>query len=177
MPKCQVKVKDDGVHYNGLVFDSPFAKKNDWYLNALYSSSDIVKTMAFTPSLANSLFYEDHKGGIHEFKLVEQLDQYRDLSWDEYAELKKEVNQLEYDNAHQRHLDRLAMKAANRADVEEAENRLSSVPKNDQTSYQSGANDRRAEMAELESKKLASRHQQQLLAEVDTDEFEQGDTL
>ncbi|MEM7419073.1 MAG: hypothetical protein AAF364_04995 [Pseudomonadota bacterium] len=177
LPKCEVEVKDDGVHYNGLVFDSAFAKKNDWYLNAKYSSKNTVKTMALTPSLANSLFYEDLKGNIHEFKLVEQLDQYRDLSWDEYAELKKEVNQLVYDNAHQRHLDRLAMKAANRGDVEKAEKELSSVPRNDQTSYQSGANDRRAELAELESKKLASRHQQQLLAEVDTEEFEQGDTL
>lgn len=169
LPKCEVIVKEDGVHFCGLVFDAKYGSDNDWYLEAKYSHSTITKQMAYTPSFCNALFYEDEKGKIHTFKLVEQCDQYRDFGWEQLIDYRAHLNDLQYENRNQQQADKLAMKAANRKDQELAEDAIRGVPRNDQTSYQTGTTERRNEHAIAESRERAERVHEELKSENETD--------
>jgi transposase InsO family protein len=150
LPKCHVVVKEDGVHFNGLIFSSSFAEDNKWFLEAKFAQEDIVKKMAYMPSRCNALFFEDANSDIHVFELLEQHEQYMDLSWALVAEYHKQLQTKQNELANQKLADRLAMTKANNEQSDAANRAISNIPKNDQTSYQAGTNDRRRELADQE---------------------------
>ena len=118
--------------------------------------------MAYIPSICNALFYEDDQRNIHTFELVEQCDQYRDFSWEQLSEYRTYINELQYENRNQQLADRLAIKVGNRKDQELAEHDTKGVPRNDQTSYQTGTTDRRNELAAVESRERDQRAHEEL---------------
>lgn len=162
LPKCEVTIKENGVHFCGLVFNAKYASDNDWYLKAKYGVADVTKQMAYIPSICNALFYEDDQRNIHTFELVEQCDQYRDFSWEQLSEYRTYINELQYENRNQQLADRLAIKVGNRKDQELAEHDTKGVPRNDQTSYQTGTTDRRNELAAVESRERDQRAHEEL---------------
>jgi hypothetical protein len=162
LPKCQVTVREDGIHYGGLIFQSPSAKENDWYLEAKFSPKDIEKRMAYTPSLCDVLFYEGDDGKVHTFELSEKCEQYRNLSWLEVSARHEVLKDEEYDARNQREANNVANRIADKMDLSNAENEVKGIPKNDQTSYQIGTNDRRRTNAAEQSKTRAENTHKEL---------------
>jgi putative transposase len=150
LPKCDVVIKENGVHYNGLIFSSPFAKEHDWFLEAKYSKNDVIKKMAYMPSRCNALFYEDENSDIYIFDLLEQCEQYTDLSWGQLVVYRQQLQDKQNELKNQQLADRLAMTLANNEQAKDASQSIHNIPKNDQTSYQTGTNERRGELAEQE---------------------------
>jgi putative transposase len=154
LPKDIVKVDEHGVHYNGLLFCSEYAKSQKWYIKAKYTGN-VSKRMAYTPSLCDCLFYEDDEGVIHTFALADQREQYSGLSWEEVKERKAYVNELRLDNKRQKAADKVANTIQDKKDREAAENSAKTAPKNDQIGYQTGTVERRREIAVEQSKDIA----------------------
>ncbi|APE07043.1 hypothetical protein BM528_15685 [Alteromonas sp. RW2A1] len=161
LPKALVKVREDGIHFNGLLFHCEYAKKKDWYIKAKYLG-EIEKRMAYTPSLCDAIFYEDDEGTIHTFRLADQKEQYSGLSWEEVKERRAYVAELRSSNKRQKLADKVANAAEDRKDRRAAEEAAKGSPKNDQLGYQSGANDRRRELAAEQSKDNAQKIHDQL---------------
>lgn len=150
LPKCDVAIKENGAHYNGLIFSSSFAKTHDWFLEAKFSKDTIVKKMAYMPSRCNALFFEDENSNIHVFELLEQYEQFNDLSWDQVATYSQDLQVKQKGLQDQKLADRLAMTLANNEQADAASRTVSNIPVNDQTSYQTGTSERRRELAEQE---------------------------
>lgn len=160
LPKAIVKVREDGVHFNGLLYHCEYAKQKDWYIKAKYMGQ-VEKRMAYTPSLCDAIFYEDDEGTIHTFKLADQKEQYSGLSWEEVKERQAYVAELRSSNKRQKLADKVANTMEDREDRRVAEEAAKGSPKNDQNGYQKGTNDRRRELASEHSKtKAQSVHDQ-----------------
>lgn len=160
LPKAIVKVKQDGIHFNGLLFHCEYAKKKDWYIKAKYLG-EVEMRMAYTPSLCDALFYEDDEGTIHTFELADQKEQYSGLSWEEVKERQAYVAELRSSNKRQKLSDKVANAMEDRKDRRAAEKAAKGSPKNDQSGYQKGTNDRRRELAaDLSKDKAQSVHDQ-----------------
>lgn len=150
LPKAKVTVKEDGISCNGLIFTGDYAKSEEWYLRVKHGEKLTFK-MAYTPTNCNVIFFEDNKSNIHPFILSEKSEQFKNLSWVEVHERREFLREQQRELSSQRLANKLANKTEDKEMLISANKEAKDAPRNDQTSYQNGVNNRRKEYAESQA--------------------------